>query len=206
MTARIEPNYGKSGRVTIDETRVTTARIGKYSTQITMQQRLEGDLCLAMCPGVRLIKGYMVSRAQINSGTFEVREDFQGWADVREHNSVHADTALHAFEISIDLDIQLPRSKRRLKLSSAAQYQWKKIGGYSDPTLTTFEPTFTYHTQELTPEMAKSLTEICHNSASNARHLIEQYATAIFDATVHSHFRTLQCDPKTGRASLIRKG
>ena len=205
MTVRIEPNYGRMGRVMIDDTRVTTAQTNKYFTQIAIQQHLEGDLCLAMCPGVRMVKGHMISRAKINSGNYEMREDFQGWADVREHSSIHADTALHAFEIAIDFDIQLPRTKHRLQLSSAAQYRWKKIGGYDKPTLTTFEPTFTYDTRMIPPEAAKHVNVICRNSASSFKDLLIRYAEAIFNAIESTNFRTVHCEPTTGRASLIRK-
>lgn len=204
MTVRINPYIGRAGRVTIDEIDVIMPHSRGILAEVRMQQYLEGDLCLLMCPGVRMVKGYVLGRGRFGSGFFEVRQDFVGWADVRAHSSIHADNALNGFVVTIDFDIQLPRTKRRLKLSSVAEYHWKKIGGFDERIFTTLEPLFTHHVRELSPKEAKMFTELCRNLASGVERLLLQYAEAIYNATESPH-RTAQCDPKTGRPGWIKK-
>ncbi len=207
MAVRIHPHGGRAGRITIDESNTAQMRTQKGFAAMDVRQYLEGDLCLTMCPGVRMVKGYVKLRGRMgvgNSlGSFEVRLDFVGWADVRF--GLRPTECLEGFEVAIDFDIQLPRSKKRLKLSSASQFKWNRVGRYVEPSFKTFEPTFTHHTQGLTQEGAKQLTEYCHGLASGVKRVIGRYSEELYLALECPRRRMFQCDPKTGRPCQVKR-
>ena len=210
MTVRIDPNKGVGGRVAIDERIRKSIQTAQILSGLEIWNHIEGDLCLTMCPGVRMVKGYVQAKGSVkdetSAGGFEVREVFQGWADVREANAIRGSECLHAFEVAIDLEFQLPRSRKRLKLSSAARFNWKKVGGFRKQLFKTVEPSLTHHAGAmLRPEDVKTLAGVCNEMASVVRDLVLKYAEAIFDSIASQRYRKVTCDPKTGRCRWITK-